>query len=198
MRKLSTLWLPLLFLLWSCPPALSQQKTQTQEKTQTQQRTGTQERTLARNTAPRANPEPVTDSQKNIQEYIELLRSDVRQDKAQIMGAMMRLDIDGSAKFWPIYSEYDDELTKINDLRRDNILEYARSYTRMTDQKADELIKQALDYQKQRSDLFEKYYDRIKQTLGATTAARFAQIENQLLSIIDLQAEAALPIVGEK
>jgi hypothetical protein len=56
-----------------------------------------------------------TDTQdKNIQEYIELLRTDVRQQKAEIMGAVMTLNVDQSAKFWPIYSEYDAELTKLN------------------------------------------------------------------------------------
>jgi hypothetical protein len=33
--------------------------------------------------------------------------------------------------------------------------------------------------------------------LGAVTAARFAQIEEQLLLIIDLQIASSLPIVGE-
>ena len=36
----------------------------------------------------------LTTQQKNIQEYVELLRSDIRQQKAEIMGAMMGLDIE--------------------------------------------------------------------------------------------------------
>src|SRR5215467_10882701 len=139
-----------------------------------------------------------TDSQINIKEYIDLLQSDVRQDKAAIMGAMMQLDIEDAAKFWPIYSEYDAELVKVNNLRRDNIQEYSRTYRQLTDEKADELVRKALDYQKQRSELFERYYEKIKESLGAITAARFAQIEYQLLSIIDLQIASALPIAGQQ
>jgi len=41
----------------------------------------------------------------------------VRQQKAEIMGAVMVLSADDAAKFWPIYSEYDVELTKLNDQR---------------------------------------------------------------------------------
>jgi hypothetical protein len=37
----------------------------------------------------------------------------------------------------------------------------------------------------------------VKESLGAVTAARFAQIEDQLLLIIDLQIASSLPIVGE-
>ncbi len=125
------------------------------------------------------------------------MRSNVRDQKAEIMGAVMQLTTDEAAKFWPIYSEYDAELTKVNDLRVQNIQDYAQNYTQMTDDKADELIQKALDYQKQRSELLAKYYLRMKQSLGAITAARFIQVEHQLLLIIDLQIASSLPVVGE-
>jgi len=94
--------------------------------------------------------------EKNVQEYIELLRSDIRQQKAQIMGAVMKLEVDQAAKFWPIYSEYDAESTKLNNLRLANIREYARHYDDMTDARADELIQNAMDYRKQESELLAK------------------------------------------
>lgn len=134
---------------------------------------------------------------KNIEEYIELLRSNVRQEKAQIMGAVMQLSADDAAKFWPIYAEYNAELTKVNDQRVDNIEEYARSYSQLTDEKADELVQNAMGYQKMRSELLAKYYDRVKESLGGITAARFLQVESQLLLIIDLQIDSSLPLVGE-
>jgi hypothetical protein len=138
-----------------------------------------------------------SDAQKNIQEYIELMRSDVRQRKAETLATVMQLSAADAAKFWPIYAEYDAELTKLNDLRMANIQEYARAYDQMTNEKADELIQKALAYRKQRPDLVEKYYVRVKQALGATTAGRFFQIEDQLLSIIDLQIDSSLPVVGK-
>jgi len=141
---------------------------------------------------------PATDTQKkNVQEYVELLRSNVRQEKAQIMGAIMQLSADDAAKFWPIYAEYNTELTKVNDQRVANIEEYARSYNQLTDEKADELVQNAMRYQKMRSELLAKYYDRVKQSLGGVTAARFLQVESQLLLIIDLQIAASLPLAGE-
>jgi NAD-dependent DNA ligase len=109
----------------------------------------------------------------------------------------MQLDIDDAAKFWPIYSQYDTELTKLNNLRVENIQEYARNYSQMTDAKADELIQRSLDYQKQRGELLAKYYQAMKQSVGAITAARFLQVEHQLLLIIDLQIASSLPIVQE-
>src|ERR1700741_1842806 len=76
---------------------------------------------------------PEEDAQKkNLQAYVNLLRSDVRQQKAEIMGSVMALSASDAAKFWPIYSQYEAELTKLNDQRVDNIKEYARTYTEMT------------------------------------------------------------------
>jgi len=137
-----------------------------------------------------------TSEELNTQEYISLLRKDVRADKAKILGTVMQFDAEDAAKFWPIYRDYDAELIKLDDMRLANIKEYARNYTSMTSDKADELIKNALAYQKQREDLLAKYYERVKQELGGITAARFVQVEHQLLLIIDLKIASALPVVG--
>ncbi|HXZ80750.1 MAG TPA: hypothetical protein VEG30_12520 [Terriglobales bacterium] len=180
MKKRIAVWLPLLTFIAFCPVTFAQEKAQPRKP----------ENQAARSSA-------TSTQDKNIQEYIELLRSNVRQQKAEIMGAVMQLDVDQAAKFWPIYSEYDAELTKLNNLRIANIEEYARNYDQMTDAKADELIQKALDFRKQRSELLAKYYGRVKASLGAIEAARFLQIEDQLLLIIDLQIQSALPVVGQ-
>jgi len=139
---------------------------------------------------------PSSDAQ-NIQAYIDLLRDDVRQQKAQMMGAVMQLSAADAAKFWPIYEQYDHDLAKLNDQRVANIQEYASSYDQMTDAKADELIQKALSYRKQRSELLAKTYENVKQALGGMEAARFVQVEDQLLLIIDLQIDSSLPVVGQ-
>jgi hypothetical protein len=179
MKKRIASWLPLLMLVATCPAALAQATPQSQ---------GTKDQSASSG---------MTDAQKkNIQAYVDLMRADVRDQKAEIMGSMMELNIDDAAKFWPIYSEYDAELTKVNNLRVQNITDYAENYSQMTDEKADQLVQSALDYQKQRGELLAKYYGRMKDALGAITAARFLMIEHQLLLIIDLQIASSLPIVG--
>src|SRR5262249_61303318 len=101
------------------------------------------------------------------------------------MGAVMLLSADDAAKFWPIYTEYDKELTKLNNQRVENIKEYARNYTQMTDEKADELIQKSLAFQRQRSELVAKTYDRVKQSVGGITAARFGQDGNRVYVLDD-------------
>ncbi len=179
MRKKTVIWVMLLTMLTFVPAGRSQDAPPPKKAAK-----------------PAASTPAATNQKANIQEYIQLLRTDVKQQKAEIMGSVMLLSAADAAKFWPIYTEYDAELSKLNDQRVANIHEYALNYAQMTDAKADELVQSALSYQKQRGELLAKYYDRVKQELGAITAARFIQVEHQLLSIIDLRIAAELPIVG--
>ena len=131
----------------------------------------------------------------NLRAYVELLRSDVRSQKVAILTEMMNFTEQEDATFWPIYREYDVELSTINDDRVMLIQEYAKNYEQMTDAVADRLALGVLDLEARRSGLKQKYYDRLKAALSPKTAARFLQVENQLLMIIDLQISAALPVV---
>jgi len=139
-----------------------------------------------------------TDTKKtNVKQYIELLGADVQQEKAQIMGAVLQLNKEEAEKFWPIYDEYDAELTKLNQQRVQNIQEYAHSYSQLSDEKANGLVKAELDSMKQRAELVNKYHDRVKASLGAVDAARFFEIDSQLNSLIDLQIDSSLPLGQE-
>lgn len=131
----------------------------------------------------------------NLRAYVELLRSDVRSQKIAILTEVMKFTEAEDAKFWPIYREYDTELSKINDDRLALIKEYAGNYEKMTDAVADRLARGALDLEARRNAVKLKYYDRFKSALSAKTAARFLQVENQILLLLDLQISASLPVV---
>jgi hypothetical protein len=131
----------------------------------------------------------------NLLAYAELLRSDVRTQKVAIITQMMGFTEAEDAAFWPVYREYDLELSKLGDERVKLIEEYARNYEQMSDAAADKIATRALELEGRRHELKAKYYDRFKKVLSPKTAARFLQVENQLLMIIDLQIASALPIV---
>jgi hypothetical protein len=131
----------------------------------------------------------------NLRAYVELLRSDVRSQRVAILTEVMQFTEAEDAKFWPVYREYEAELAKINDERLTLIKDYAVNYETITDAVADRLALAALDLEARRHALKAKYYDRFKSVLTAKTAARFLQVENQVLLLLDLQIAASLPIV---
>ncbi len=134
-------------------------------------------------------------SKQNLAEDIKLLRKDVRAEKSKIMGAAMGLDAEQAKKFWPIYKDYDKQLTKLNDVRLGNIIEYAKNYDNMSENKADEIVNGAIAYRKKRMDLLANTYDKVRGALGAPLAARFLQVEDTLLNLIDLQIQSNLPLM---
>ena len=134
----------------------------------------------------------------NTKAYIELLRSDLKNTKSQVVGQIMQLDAAQAAKFWPIYKDCEAELTGIGDQIVALVRNYITNYTKMTDAKADELAMKLLDIEQKRGELKRKYYLRMKDGLDSITAARFLQVENQLEKLIDLQIASELPVISEQ
>jgi hypothetical protein len=135
------------------------------------------------------------DAESNVQAYIDLLRADVKAEKIEIVTAMMQFTPDEAATFWPIYQSYDADLTKLGDQKLALIKEYADNYDSMTDEKADELVQKNFALVSDRNALLKSCYEQVKSKMGAKTAARFVQVEHQLLMIIDLQIASQLPAV---
>jgi len=136
-----------------------------------------------------------SDHELNIRAYIELLRTDVRKSKSQIVGQVMQFDADQAASFWPIYREFETDLTKIGDRTLSLVKKYSDNYDQMTGEVADQLATELLAIEQQRNDLKKQYYQKFKQALDPITAARFLQVENQLERVIDLQIASELPVI---
>jgi hypothetical protein len=150
---------------------------------------------LAPATRALAQTKPADDSrEQNLRAYAELLRSDLRSQHVAVITELMQFTEAEDAKFWPLYREYETDLSKINDDRIKLVKEYAASYETLTDEIADRLARGALDLEQRRNALKASYYDRFKTALSAKTAARFLQVENQILLLLDLQIAASLPV----
>jgi hypothetical protein len=143
-----------------------------------------------------AKPVPKAEARdQNLRAYVELLRSDLRTQKVALITQIMQFTEQEDTAFWPIYREYELELSKVNDDRLHLIENYANSYDKMTDAVANELMAKALDLESRRTGLKQKYFARLKSAMSPRTAAKFMQVENQILLLLDLQVAASLPIL---
>jgi hypothetical protein len=142
-------------------------------------------------------PEPLPRDEtreRNLRAYTQLLRSDLRTQKVAVITEMMQFTEAEDAAFWPVYRQYELDLSRLNDERLAAIETYAKSYTGMTAATADELALKVLDLEARRTALKQTYYARMKTGLSPLTAARALQIENQIELLIDLQVAASLPV----
>lgn len=137
-----------------------------------------------------------SDSQmQNLDAYATLLRHDIQTQKVAITSQLMQLSPEQAGTFWSIYANYAKDLSGLGDLRLRGIKEYAANYTALSDQKATELANMRLEYETRIVALKKKYFEQLSKALTPKVAARFFQIENQLLDILDLQIASSLPIV---
>jgi hypothetical protein len=130
----------------------------------------------------------------NLAAYAELLRSDIRTQKIAVLHEVMGLTEAEDKAFWPLYRQYDAEMTTLGEERVELIAQYAKNYDTLTDAVAATLAAKALDLEARRHAVKAKHHDRIKTALSPRTALRFLQVEQQLLLLIDLQISASLPI----
>jgi hypothetical protein len=130
----------------------------------------------------------------NLLAYAELLRSDVRAQKVAIITEVMGFTEAEDKAFWPIYREYDLEMSRLGDERVALIGQYASKYANLTDPDAESLARTAMDLETRRQGARAKCYERVKAATSPRTALRFLQVEHQLQLLIDLQIAAALPI----
>jgi hypothetical protein len=127
--------------------------------------------------------------------YLELLRSDLKTQKVAIVTENMKLTDAQSGVFWPIYRKYDAELWTLNDERLILIKDYAENYEKMTDAKADALTKQVFSLLEKRIQLQKKYYEEFAKALNPVLAAKFMQIERQINALADLKIGSEIPLI---
>ncbi len=140
-------------------------------------------------------PSAADTKEANLKAYVDLLRKDLKKDKVAILTELMQLSPEESAKFWPVYNEYDKALTTLADQRIAFIRMYAENLGSLTDVKAMQIATGLLDLEGRRNQLKKEYLQRMSQTVSVKQAVRFVQIESQIEKLVDLQIAASLPIV---
>src|SRR6476620_12809432 len=130
-------------------------------------------------------------------QYVDLLRKDLRSEKKQIVAANMLLTEAEAQKFWPVYDQYTAEAAKINDAKLSVIKEYAQHYESLSDVQADSLIKNWTAADESAVQLRMKYLPLFQKVLPGKKVARFFQVDRRIGSVIDLQLASEIPLVGQ-
>lgn len=126
--------------------------------------------------------------------YLELLRSDVQADKIAIMTEGMMLTAEQGDVFWPMYRDFQLEMSKLGDRRIAGIKLYAENYDAMTDDVASQISKEWFTIQADRLKLLKDTHGKVAKSLGQGVAARFVQLENAVQMLIDVQITTGMPI----
>ena len=127
--------------------------------------------------------------------YLELLRSDVRTAKVEILTEALNLSGQQAEAFWPIYREYGTELAILGDRRIAMIKIFVETYGSTTDEEAALFAKEWFTLQSDRLKLRKKYFGKVSKAVSPLLAARFIQVENLIGMLIEIQVAAELPLM---
>lgn len=129
------------------------------------------------------------------EDHLNLLKIDVRAAKVEAVTSALELTVGEAERFWPVYREYDAELSKLNTERINLLRDFAINYGKMSDDRAREFSRRSFEFMRRRLDLLEKYTRKIDKAISPAVAARFAEIEHQMLMLVDVQLASELPLM---
>ncbi len=130
-----------------------------------------------------------------IRSAIDLVRSDIKNDKAIILAENMDFTADESAEFWPLFNDYNAALNLLLDERLKLIKGYVDMHETMTNEQATVLAGKVFDLEAKRVDLKRTWFKKFSEVIPPTKAAKFFQIENQLNAVLDLIVMDAVPLI---
>ena len=126
---------------------------------------------------------------------LALLRKDIRAGKKELIALNLPLTPTEATKFWPVYEEYANEVSKIYDARWALLKDYASNLNSMTDPAAASISKRSLDSDAAMTTLRQKYVPIVGKVLTGKKAALFFQLDKRLGLLIDLQLASEIPLV---
>ncbi|MCU0530628.1 MAG: hypothetical protein MUE76_00875 [Syntrophales bacterium] len=131
----------------------------------------------------------------SVDAYIEALKSDILAHRRRIVEVNMHLSGKEDAAFWPIYSRYDEDMSKLNFERSSILGFYADNYRTLSDEQAKELIRRMNYVDRRKLSIDEKYAREMGKVLPAKTVLRFFQIERQVDRLVALKIMSSFPLV---
>lgn len=127
---------------------------------------------------------------------VQMLRADIRAKRKQVVAANMTLTADEATKFWPLYDQYAEEGSKINDRRLALINDYAANYRQMSDSVVRDLMGRLAGIDTDVIALRVKYIPEFEKLVSTKKAAQFYQIDRRLDLLLNVQLSSLVPIVN--
>ena len=135
------------------------------------------------------------DTQWSPDQDIQLLKSNIRSQKKQIVAANMDLTDAEAEKFWPVYNRYAEDVAKIYDTKIALFQEYLQNYDSMSGEQAENYLRRRAAVEEDIMQVRLKYLPEFRKVLTGRETALFYQIDWRLDLMINLQLAQA-PVIN--
>ena len=136
-------------------------------------------------------------SQDKPADNMQILLEKVKADKKLLVAANMELTESEAKGFWPVYEEYQKELTAIYQRIGKLIESYAAEYRAktLTDEKAKTLVDEMVAIDQADGGLQASYVPKLSKVLPPKQVARYLQIENKIRAAVKYELAKGVPLV---
>lgn len=124
----------------------------------------------------------------------QILLKQINTDKKAVYAGNLGLTESESAKFWPIYDEYEAKVKPVQDRFVANINNFAEKYDTLSEADAAAILKEKMAIEKERADLKQTYTKKIEKVLPAKKALRYAQLETRVDLMVQRNVYGLLPL----
>jgi len=135
-------------------------------------------------------------SQASADDFVNLLRKDIRSQKKQIIAENMELSDAEAQKFWPVYDQYAAELSRIYDVKIALLKDYTDNYSSMTGEQAESYIRKRAEVEQSMMQLRLKYMPAFRKVLSGRETALFYQLDWRLGLAIDVEL-VQVPLINQ-
>ena len=138
----------------------------------------------------------VANAQTDFQSDMELLKTNIRGQRIDMVTRSMHFTDAESAAFWPIFKRYETDLDKLTDERIALYKDFSEHFDAITDEKAKDLTQKNIAIEEHRARLKKDYFAQFTKAMSAKTAARFMQVDYHLDLLVNLQLVEQTPLVN--
>jgi Spy/CpxP family protein refolding chaperone len=127
---------------------------------------------------------------------MDILRDKVAADKKLLIAANLSLTEAQATAFWPIYDDYQRELTALNQRIGRLVQTYADEYNAgsVSDASAKSLLAESIDIDEAEVALRKRTAAKLEGVIPAIEAARYIQMESKIRALIRFDLAANIPL----
>jgi len=124
----------------------------------------------------------------------QILLKQINTNKKAVYAENLGLTEQESAKFWPIYDEYEAKQKPLQDRFLANLNNFAEKYDTLTDEEAAAILKEKMAIEKEGAALKQKYTAKIAKELPPKKALRYAQLETRVQNLVTRNVYSLIPL----
>ncbi|MFO0795516.1 MAG: hypothetical protein U0586_15800 [Candidatus Brocadiaceae bacterium] len=126
---------------------------------------------------------------------MQIVVEKVRADKKLLVADNMQLTETEAKAFWPVYTQYQDELFLLRVRTSKLINDFRDAYDKMTDDTARTLVDEYMNIESLTLKLRKSYLPKFRKVLPETKVMRYYQIENKIQAALFYEFAASIPLI---